>query len=87
MAEAEFMGVPEGTRLTITKPDDFHHHFRDGSKTKSVLLHATKRFARCIAMPNLQPPVVNTEMALEYRGHLLKNVPRKDAGWTPLMTL
>ena len=49
--------VPEGTKITLTLPDDFHHHFRDGPATADVLGHATQQFGRAIAMPNLQPPV------------------------------
>lgn len=79
--------VPEGTKLTITMPDDFHHHFRDGEKTKSVLAQASERFARCIAMPNLKPPVTNTALATEYYNHLMENLPNKECGFKPLMTL
>lgn len=78
--------VPDGTQLTIIKPDDFHHHFRDGAKTKSVLSHATKRFKRAIAMPNLKPPVTNTELATEYYKHITENTPA-DSSFQPLMTL
>jgi dihydroorotase len=95
--------VEQGTQLTIGIPDDFHHHFRDGIKCKSVLQHATQRFGRCIVMPNLKPPITNTELALEYRNHLLSSLPdtHKPNGatgaagtgddvvgeFTPLMTL
>ena len=48
------VAVPEGTKLTITLPDDFHHHFRDGPATANVLEHATQQFGRAIAMPNLK---------------------------------
>lgn len=80
-----------GTSITITKPDDFHHHFRDGSKVKSVLRHVTPRFARCIAMPNLKPPVTNTELATNYYNHIMQSLPKSvtDSGskFEPLMTL
>jgi dihydroorotase len=79
--------VVEGTTLTITMPDDFHHHFRDGAKTKSVLAHATERFSRCIAMPNLQPPVTNTALATSYYNHIMESLPSKDCDFKPLMTL
>jgi dihydroorotase len=81
--------VPEGTALTITMPDDFHHHFRDGAKTKNVLSHATERFGRCIAMPNLKPPVTTTAIATEYYKHIMDNIPSAsaDVGFKPLMTL
>lgn len=81
--------VPEGTKLTITLPDDFHHHFRDGPSTPSVLAHATQQFGRCIAMPNLQPPVTTTDRALWYRDHILNSLPSnlKHGSFEPLMTL
>ncbi|KAL7456546.1 hypothetical protein ACHAWC_010163 [Mediolabrus comicus] len=81
--------VPDGTKLTITLPDDFHHHFRDGPSTANVLEHATQQFGRCIAMPNLKPPVTTTEMALEYRQRILSSLPKDLTHGTfePLMTL
>mmetsp|Transcript_16251 Transcript_16251/g.23930 ORF Transcript_16251/g.23930 Transcript_16251/m.23930 type:complete len:352 (-) Transcript_16251:146-1201(-) len=65
------MSAPEGTRITLIKPDDFHHHFRDGPKTASIVAHAKQRFARCLAMPNLKPPVTTTEMAEAYHEHII----------------
>ncbi|KAI2495529.1 dihydroorotase [Fragilaria crotonensis] len=73
-------------RITIHLPDDFHHHCRDGSKTSAVLKHAAQRFGRCLFMPNLKPPVVNTEMALQYRQHILDSLP-PNSTLQPLMTL
>jgi dihydroorotase len=78
------MSSPE--RITIRLPDDFHHHVRDGSQTAAVLSHVTRRFGRCIIMPNLKPPVVNTEQALQYRQHILDSLP-PDTDFVPLMTL
>jgi dihydroorotase len=80
------MSSPE--RITIRLPDDFHHHVRDGSKTAAVLEHLTRRFGRCIIMPNLNPPVVNTEQALQYRQRILDSLPPNASGnFEPLMTL
>ncbi|KAL3816133.1 hypothetical protein ACHAXA_011630 [Cyclostephanos tholiformis] len=85
--------ILEGTRITLTLPDDFHHHFRDGEACADVLRHASLRFGRAIAMPNLKPPVTTTERALEYRDHLLSSLPPADDIFThdrsfePLMTL
>jgi dihydroorotase len=73
-----------GSRITIRLPDDFHHHLRDGSKTGAVLKHATERFGRILVMPNLKPPVTNTEQALAYRQHVLDSSSRP---FEPLMTL
>lgn len=76
-------------RITIRLPDDFHHHVRDGAKTRAVLEHASKRFGRCIIMPNTVPPIVNTEQALKYRQFILDSLPPGGASSTfqPLMTL
>ena len=60
----------QGTRITIRKPDDFHHHFRDGDRTASVVAHASERFGRCLAMPNLKPPITTVDAAIEYRNHI-----------------
>ena len=89
MSSNQDSAVPEGTRLTITLPDDFHHHFRDGPPMADVLEHATQQFARCIAMPNLRPPVKTTDMALEYRQRILSSLPKElpHGSFQPLMTL
>jgi len=80
--------VPDGTRITMILPDDFHHHFRDGVKTKTVVTHASKRYGRCIAMPNLSPPVTTTEMALAYKERIMDSHPEGTARKIePLMTL
>lgn len=72
--------------LTITRPDDWHIHFRDGAAMTSVLPDTARVFGRAIAMPNLKPPVTTVEAAAAYRARLLAAVP---AGMTfePLMTL
>lgn len=53
--------------LTITRPDDFHLHVRDGSAMRTVIPYSAKVFGRALIMPNLKPPVINTTMALDYR--------------------
>lgn len=72
--------------LTLTRPDDWHLHLRDGEAMKSVLPDTVKRFARAIVMPNLKPPVTTVEAARGYRDRILAALP---AGMTfePLMTL
>src|SRR5450830_347702 len=74
------------TSLTITRPDDWHLHLRDGATLASVLPHTARQFARAIIMPNLKPPVTTTEQALAYRERILAALP---AGmqFEPLMTL
>jgi len=81
--------VPEGTKITLTLPDDFHHHFREGPVMADVLEHATQQFGRAIAMPNLKPPVTTTEKAIKYRDALLASLPSQlpHGSFEPLMTL
>lgn len=72
--------------LTLTRPDDWHLHLRDGEALAAVLPDTAKRFARAIVMPNLRPPVTTTEAALAYRDRILANLPA-GADFEPLMTL
>ena len=73
-------------RITITRPDDWHLHLRDGAAMASVLADTAKRFARAIVMPNLQPPVTTTRQALHYRDRIIGALP-DGAQFEPLMTL
>lgn len=72
--------------LTITRPDDWHLHLRDGAALQAVLPDTARRFSRAIVMPNLRPPVTTTELAEAYRERILAALP---AGhhFQPLMTL
>jgi dihydroorotase len=72
--------------LTITRPDDWHLHLRDGAAMAAVLPDTARRFARAIVMPNLRPPVTTVELAGAYRQRILAALP---AGmrFEPLMTL
>jgi dihydroorotase len=72
--------------LTITRPDDWHVHVRNGAILKTVLPHTARQFARAIIMPNLKPPVTTVEQALAYRDEILAAVPM-GMDFTPLMTL
>ena len=45
--------------LTITRPDDWHLHVRDGAGLASVVPHTAETFGRAVIMPNLQPPVTS----------------------------
>lgn len=74
------------SRLTITRPDDWHLHLRDGEVMASILSDTARRFGRAIVMPNLKPPVTTTEQALSYRDRILKVLPAKNS-FKPLMTL
>ncbi|MFS0755743.1 dihydroorotase [Noviherbaspirillum sp. 1P10PC] len=72
--------------ITITRPDDWHLHLRDGATMASVLPHTARQFARAIVMPNLKPPVTTTAQALAYRDRILAALPPGMA-FEPLMTL
>ncbi len=72
--------------ITITRPDDWHLHLRDGAELAAVLPDSAKRFARAIVMPNLQPPVTTVELAWAYRNRILAALPR-EFDFKPLMTL
>jgi dihydroorotase len=71
--------------LTITRPDDWHIHFRDGDAMRSVLSDTARVFGRAIAMPNLRPPVVSVADAAAYRERL--NTAAQGSAFQPLMTL
>jgi dihydroorotase len=73
-------------QLTLTRPDDWHLHLRDGEALAAVLPHTARQFARAIVMPNLKPPVTTVEQAAAYRGRILATLPAGLA-FEPLMTL
>lgn len=72
--------------LTITRPDDWHLHVRDGAVLASLVPQTARCFARAIIMPNLHPPVTTTAMAGAYRERILAALP-PGARFEPLMTL
>jgi dihydroorotase len=72
--------------LTLTRPDDWHLHLRDGAALAAVLPHSARQFARAIVMPNLRPPVTTTAQALAYRERIVAALP-PGAAFVPLMTL
>jgi len=72
--------------LTLTRPDDWHLHVRNGEILKAVLPHTARQFARAIIMPNLKPPITTVAQALVYREEILRSVP-VGVDFTPLMTL
>ena len=73
-------------RLTITRPDDWHLHVRDGAVLQHTVPATARVMGRAIIMPNLQPPVMNAEQALEYRNRILSRVPQ-GLNFNPLMVL
>ena len=72
--------------LTITRPDDWHLHVRDGAALQTVVPHTASQFGRAIIMPNLKPPVTTAALALEYKQRILAAVP-EGVQFEPLMTL
>ena len=59
------------TSLTITRPDDWHLHLRDGAALAAVLPYSAAQFGRAIVMPNLKPPVTTAAQAVAYRDRIL----------------
>jgi len=74
------------TTLTLTQPDDWHLHLRDGGAMANVVQHSAACFRRAIIMPNLSPPVTDTEQALAYRQRIVDALPA-GSSFDPLMTL
>ncbi|WP_415892037.1 dihydroorotase [Neptuniibacter sp. PT8_73] len=73
------------TSLTITRPDDWHIHLRDGVQLKDTVRDVSRYMGRAIIMPNLVPPVTNTEEALGYRQRIMDQKPQ--GNFDPLMVL
>ncbi|MCH2241664.1 MAG: dihydroorotase [Aquabacterium sp.] len=83
------MPAPDTSTLSLTRPDDWHLHLRDGAALASVLPATARQFARAIVMPNLKPPVTTAEQARAYRERILAALPKTGEGarFEPLMTL
>jgi len=78
------------TNLTITRPDDWHLHLRDGAALAAVVGDSAGQFQRAIIMPNLKPPVATTAQALAYRDRIVAAMAKAgiaSESFTPLMTL
>lgn len=73
-------------QITMTRPDDWHLHLRDGDALAVVLPHTARQFARAIVMPNLKPPVRTVTEAEAYRQRILAAIPT-GMSFEPLMTL
>ena len=72
--------------VTLTRPDDWHLHVRDGEALATVVPHTAAQFGRAIIMPNLRPPVTTAAQALAYKGRIQAAVP-EGMQFQPLMTL
>jgi dihydroorotase len=73
-------------RLTITRPDDWHLHVRDGDVLRDVVPATAACFGRAIIMPNLVPPVTNAAMATAYKERIVAAA-GEHSGFEPLITL
>ncbi|PSW48851.1 dihydroorotase [Photobacterium kishitanii] len=73
------------TTLTITRPDDWHTHLRDGDVLKDTVRDISRYMGRAIIMPNLIPPVIDTKSAISYRDRILAAQPAST--FTPLMVI
>ncbi len=73
-------------KLTLIQPDDWHLHVRNGAILKTVIAHTAKQFARAIIMPNLNPPVLTVDQAMDYRSEIMQALPA-NSNFNPLMTL
>ena len=73
-------------KITLTAPDDWHIHLRDGDALAYTVSDAASNFRRAIIMPNLVPPVLNAQQALDYKARILAHAP-EGADFTPLMVL
>ncbi len=71
--------------ITITKPDDWHVHLRDGEMLKQIAGYTARQFGRAIIMPNLATPVTTVAMAAAYRDRILKAT-QDYSRFQPLMT-
>jgi len=72
--------------LTLTRPDDWHLHVRDGAALEAVVPHSARQVGRALIMPNLRPPVTTAEQALAYRERILAAMPA-ERGFEPVMSL
>ncbi|ORU91606.1 MAG: dihydroorotase [Cycloclasticus sp. symbiont of Bathymodiolus heckerae] len=74
------------TQFTITRPDDWHLHLRDGDALNTTVAFTAQQFQRAIVMPNLAQPIINAELALAYRQRILNSTP-DGSNFQPLMVV
>ena len=73
-------------KIEINKPDDWHVHFRDNDIMKTVIPETTRHFGRALVMPNLVPPIISGQDALNYKKKIEASIPSTDS-FLPLMTI
>jgi dihydroorotase len=74
------------TQITLTRPDDWHLHVRDGAALNAVVPHSAAQFGRALIMPNLRPPVTTAQQAVDYRDRILAALP-PGRDFEPVMSL
>ena len=74
-------------KLTITRPDDWHVHLRDGPALEHTCADIARYFGRAIVMPNLTPPATTVAEAAQYRDRILNAMADLPRRFEPLMTL
>ena len=72
--------------LLITRPDDWHVHFRDHEALKHTVLATARHFARALIMPNLKPALTTIAAVSAYHQRILAELPT-GVTFTPYMTL
>ncbi len=72
--------------FTLTRPDDWHLHLRDGALLRQVAGLSAAQFGRALVMPNLKPPITRVEQALAYRKRILEAIPPA-TGFEPYLSL
>ncbi|GAA4352705.1 dihydroorotase [Variovorax defluvii] len=85
VGQSTFMTRPADT-LTLTRPDDWHLHVRDGAALEAVVPHSARQFGRALIMPNLRPPVTTAEQASAYRDRIRAAVP-EGLSFEPVMSM
>ncbi|NQY26479.1 MAG: dihydroorotase [Piscirickettsiaceae bacterium] len=73
-------------QITLTQPDDWHLHLRDDDALHRTVTDSARYFGRAVIMPNLQPPITTTALAISYRKRILQARPAGNK-FEPLMTL
>lgn len=79
--------------FTIRRPDDWHVHLRDGELLERVVPFTANVFARALVMPNLTPPVLTGQQAVDYKRRIeesrMSDCPTQPdiPSFEPLMTI
>ena len=58
--------------IEIIQPDDWHVHFREGDMLEMVTNFSSRINNRCVAMPNTEIPITDTNKATAYKKLLNK---------------